>query len=91
MIDRLGDMLMGCPYCDFLETRYSLSRRQFAVARDYLLMGLSVRQIAAKHHCSYFSALEAVIEIRSIIADCSGGDLTSLRIARSFIRLFTNI
>ena len=60
-------LLVGL-YFDCLRNRYRLTRRQFAVAKDYYLLGLSMRQIAAKKCCSYYSVRETVIEIRSILA-----------------------
>jgi len=55
------------PYIDCLRNRDKLTRPQLAVAKDYYLMGLSMRQIAAKRRCSYYCVREALIEIRSIV------------------------
>ncbi len=55
------------PYIDCLRNRGKLTSRQLAIAKDYYLMGLSMRQIAAKRCRSYYRVREALIEIRSIV------------------------
>jgi len=54
-------------YIDCLRNRDKLNGRQLAVAKDYYLMGLSMRQIAAKRRRSYYRVREALNEIRSIV------------------------
>ena len=54
-------------YIDCLRNRDKLTGRQLAVAKDYYLMGLSMRQIAAKRRRSYYRVREALVEIRSIL------------------------
>jgi predicted DNA-binding protein YlxM (UPF0122 family) len=46
-----------------------MTGRQLAVAKDYYLMGLSMRQIAAKRRRSYYRVRDALIEIRSIVTE----------------------
>ena len=55
------------PYIDCLRNRDKLTRRQLSIAKDYYLMGLSMRQIAAKRRWSYYCVREALIEIQSIV------------------------
>jgi len=55
------------PYIGCLRNRDKLTRCQLAIAKDYYLMGLSMRQIASKRRCSYYRVREALIEIRSIV------------------------
>ena len=55
------------PYIHCLRNRDKLTSPQLAIAKDYYLMGLSMRQIAAKRHRSYYRVREALIEIRSIL------------------------
>jgi DNA-binding NarL/FixJ family response regulator len=55
------------PYIDCLRNRDKLTSRQLAVAKDYYLMGLSMRQIAAKRRWSYYCVRETLNEIRSIV------------------------
>jgi len=63
IIKRLTDS----PYIDCLRNRDKLTSRQLAIAKDYYLMGLSMRQIAAKRRWSYYRVREALNEIRSIV------------------------
>jgi len=55
------------PYIDCLRNRDRLTCRQLAIAKDYYLMGLSMRQIAAKRRRSYYHVRDILIEIRSIV------------------------
>ena len=57
------------PYIDCLRNRDKLNGRQLAVAKDYYLMGLSMRQIAAKRRRSYYRVREALNEIRNIVTE----------------------
>ena len=57
------------PYIECLRNRDKLTVRQLAVAKDYYLMGLSMRQIAAKRRRSYYRVREAIVEIRSIVTE----------------------
>jgi predicted DNA-binding protein YlxM (UPF0122 family) len=55
------------PYIACLRNRNKLTSRQLDIAKDYYLMGLSMRQIAAKRRWSYYRVRDILIEIRSII------------------------
>jgi len=66
-IHAITNRLADGPYIDCLRNRDKLTRRQLAVAKDYYLMGLSIRRIAAKRHWSYYRVREALIEIRGIV------------------------
>ncbi len=55
------------PYIDCLRNRNKLTGRQLAVAKDYYLMGLSMRQIAAKRCRSYYRVRDTINEIQNIV------------------------
>jgi len=55
------------PYINCLRNRDKLNSRQLAIAKDYYLMGLSMRQIAAKRRWSYYRVRDTLIEIRNIV------------------------
>jgi len=55
------------PYIDCLRKRDKLTSRQLAIAKDYYLMGLSMRQIAAKRRRSYYRVRDTINEIQSIV------------------------
>ena len=55
------------PYIDCLRNRDKLTGQQLAVAKDYYLMGLSIRRIAAKRRWSYYRVRDTINEIQSIM------------------------
>ena len=55
------------PYIDCLRNRNKLTRLQLAVAKDYYLLGLSMRRIAAKRRWSYYRVRDTINEIQSIM------------------------
>lgn len=55
------------PYIDCLRNRNKLTGRQLAIAKDYYLMGLSMRQIAAKRCRSYYRVRDTINEIQNIV------------------------
>jgi len=66
-IRAVSERLADGPYIDCLRCRDKLTARQLAVAKDYYLMGLSIRRIAAKRRWSYYRVREVLGEIQSII------------------------
>jgi len=68
-IRAISKRLTDGPYIECLRNRDKLTGRQLAVAKDYYLMGLSMRQIAAKRRRSYYRVREALVEIRSIVTE----------------------
>jgi predicted DNA-binding protein YlxM (UPF0122 family) len=67
-IHAISKRLTDGPYIECLRKRNKLTRRQLSIAKDYHLMGLSMRQIATKRRWSYYSVRETLIEIRGILA-----------------------
>ena len=64
IISRLTDgQYMTC-----LRNRDKLSRWQLAIAKDYFLLGLSIRKIAGKRRRSYYHIRDTLNDIRSIVA-----------------------
>jgi predicted DNA-binding protein YlxM (UPF0122 family) len=55
------------PYIDCLRNRDKLTSRQLAVAKDYYLLGMSMRRIAAKRRWSYYRVRDILNEIQSIV------------------------
>jgi predicted DNA-binding protein YlxM (UPF0122 family) len=55
------------PYIDCLRSRDKLTDCQLDIAKDYYLVGLSIRRIAEKRHWSYYRVRNNLIEIRTII------------------------
>ena len=66
-IRAISKRLADGPYIECLRNRDRLTSGQLAIAKDYYLMGLSIRRIAAKRHCSYYRVRDTLIEIKSIV------------------------
>ena len=54
-------------YIACLRNRDMLSKWQLAVAKDYFLLGLSMRKVAAKRRRSYYNVRDTLNEIRNIV------------------------
>ncbi|MHC4206341.1 MAG: hypothetical protein ACYSTT_16945 [Planctomycetota bacterium] len=66
-IRAISKRLADGPYIDCLRCRDKLTSRQLAIAKDYYLMGLSIRRIATKRRWSYYRVRDTLIEIKSIV------------------------
>jgi predicted DNA-binding protein YlxM (UPF0122 family) len=66
-IRAISKRLADGPYIDCLRCRDKLTHHQLVIAKDYFLIGLSMRQIAAKRHWSYYRVRGTLIEIQNII------------------------
>lgn len=66
-IRAIAKRLTDGPYIDCLRNRGKLTSCQLDVAKDYYLLGLSMRQIATKRQWSYYRVRSAIIRIRSIV------------------------
>ena len=66
-IRAISKRLVEGPYINCLRCREKLTSRQLAIAKDYYLMGLSIRRIAAKRRWSYYRVRDTIIEIKSIV------------------------
>jgi len=63
----ISKRLADGPYIDCLRNRDRLTDLQLAIAKDYYLMGLSMRRIAAKRRWSYYRVRDTIIEIRNVV------------------------
>jgi predicted DNA-binding protein YlxM (UPF0122 family) len=66
-IRAVSKRLADGPYIDCLRYRDKFTDRQLAIAKDYYLMGLSIRRIAAKRGWSYYRVRDSLSEIRSVV------------------------
>jgi predicted DNA-binding protein YlxM (UPF0122 family) len=66
-IRAIAERLTDGPYIECLRNRDKLTSRQLNIAKDYYLMGLSIRRIATKRRWSYYRVRDTIIEIRNII------------------------
>jgi len=68
-IRAISKRLVDGPYINCLRCREKLTSRQLAIAKDYFLIGLSIRRIANKRCWSYYRVREALGEIQKIIKE----------------------
>jgi len=66
-IRAIAKRLTDGPYIDCLRSRDKLTSCQLDIAKDYYLLGMSMRRIAAKKQWSYYRVRDAIIQIRSIV------------------------
>jgi predicted DNA-binding protein YlxM (UPF0122 family) len=66
-IRAVSKRLANGPYIDCLRCRDKLTCRQLAIAKDYYLTGLSMRQIATKRRWSYYRVRDMLNEIQNIL------------------------
>lgn len=66
-IRAVSNRLANGPYIDCLRCRDKLTSRQLAIAKDYYLTGLSMRQIAVKRRWSYYRVRDMLNEIQNIL------------------------
>jgi predicted DNA-binding protein YlxM (UPF0122 family) len=66
-IRAITERLTDGPYIECLRNRDKLTSRQLNIAKDYYLMGLSMRRIASKRRWSYYRVRDTIIEIRNIV------------------------
>jgi predicted DNA-binding protein YlxM (UPF0122 family) len=66
-IRAISKRLADGPFIECLRCRDRLTSQQLAIAKDYYLMGLSIRRIAAKRRWSYYRVRDTIITIRSIL------------------------
>ena len=69
-INRLTKRLIDGQYIVCLRNRDKFTRDQMTIAKDYFLMGLSMKEIAVKRRWSRYHVRETIIKIKSILNDC---------------------
>jgi predicted DNA-binding protein YlxM (UPF0122 family) len=69
-INRLTKKLLEGKYITCLRNRDKFNRYQMAVAKDYFLTGLSMREITIKRRRSFYHVRETILKIKSILNEC---------------------
>lgn len=67
-IRKLTKRLLDGQYITCLRNRNKFTKAEMAIAKDYFLTGLSMKQIAEEHHLTYYHTRETVSKIRWIVA-----------------------
>ena len=73
-INRLIKRLLEGKYITCLQNREKFSRYQMAIAKDYFLTGLSMREITIKRRRSFYHVRETILKIKSILNECECTD-----------------
>ena len=68
-IYQLAERLTDGEFLSCLRNRDKLSQRQMAVARDYFLTGLSIKQIAGERSMSLYNVRKVLFSIRNVIKE----------------------
>ena len=68
-IYQLSERLTDGEFLLCVRNRDRLNRRQMAVARDYFLTGLSIKQIAEKKNMSLYAVRKVLFSIRNLIRE----------------------
>ena len=66
-IHRITKRLTDGEYITCLRNRDKFTRAEMNIAKDYFLMGLSIKKIAEKRHCSYYHVRETMKKIQQLI------------------------
>jgi len=66
-IRKITKRLIDGEYILCLRNRDKFTRAEIAIAKDYFLLEMSIKKIAAERHQSYYSVYETLKKIRRII------------------------
>ncbi len=69
-INGLTKRLTDGEYITCLRNRSKFTRDQMTIAKDYFLVGPSMKEIAVKRRWSRYHVRETIIKIKSIVNDC---------------------
>ena len=69
-INILTERLTDGEYIVCLRNREKFTRDQMTIAKDYFLVGLSMKEIAVKRRWSRYHVRETIIKIKSVLNDC---------------------
>lgn len=73
-INGLTKRLLEGRYLTCLQNRDKFNRYQMAIAKDYFLTGLSMREITIKRRRSFYHVRETIFKIKSILNECEYTD-----------------
>ena len=66
-IHKITKRLVDGEYITCLRNREKFTKTEMAIAKDYFLLGLSIRKIATKRHCTYYCARESLKKIQRLV------------------------
>lgn len=68
-IHQISERLTESEYLRYVRNRDKLNRRQMAIARDYFLVGLSIKGIAKKRGVSMYAVRKELYKIRNLVVE----------------------
>ena len=68
-IHKITKRLIDGEYITCLRNRDKFTETEMAIAKDYFLLGLSIRKIAGKRHRTYYGVRETLKKIQRLVKD----------------------
>ena len=79
-IHKLTERLMDGKYITCLRNRSRFTKREMDIAKDYFLLGISMKKIARKNRWSYYRVRKTILKIQRLLepvsSESSGSKLT---------------
>ncbi|MHC4695037.1 MAG: hypothetical protein ACYS67_20085 [Planctomycetota bacterium] len=72
-ISKLTERLVDGRYMECLQYRNKFTHREMTIAKDYFLLGISMKKIAEKRHLSFYHVRKALEKIKQLIATAGAG------------------
>jgi len=73
-IHRLIKRLLDGEYITCLRNKDKFSKTEMAIAKDYFLLGLSMKKIAVKRRLSYYRVRETLKKIQRLVTTTNSGE-----------------
>jgi len=73
-IRRLTKRLINGEYIICLRNRSKFSEAEMAIAKDYFLLGLSMKKVAGKQGWSYYRVRQTLQQIRGVVRTMNNGE-----------------
>ncbi len=70
-INKLTERLMEGQYITCLRNRNRFTKREMAIAKDYFMLGMSMKKIADKRNWSYYQVRRTLEKIQRLLATVS--------------------
>ncbi len=70
-INKLTERLMEGQYITCLRNRNRFTKREMAIAKDYFMLGMSMKKIADKRNWSYYQVRQTLEKIQRLLATVS--------------------
>lgn len=72
-ISKLTERLMDGRYIECLRYRSKFTYREMTIAKDYFLLGISIKKIAERRHLSFYNVRKTLVKIRQLLVTAGAG------------------